>query len=240
MPYEKKWIAKQLKIYEIKYAEIYNEVYDHILAACDDKRHHGDARAILSLFQETMDQDIGSHAGIAQMTAEREDSLKTILKSSFNATFKSYLNSAKLTIPFGIACITYIMAEFSQLNVKWLVVMIVITSWSPNFYLLIVGTKNGYLRTIRSKRKTSLVNHLMFEMTRSTISIVYLIFFGIPSLSALLGTSNLTDPTTTNKLISFLGYPGLAILIALVTIYAFTFIKVAKTDYRQLIQQVLH
>ena len=72
MPYEKKWLANRLKIYRIKYAELYNEVYDHILSACDDKRRYGDSRPILSLFQETMDQDIGSHAGIAQMTSERE------------------------------------------------------------------------------------------------------------------------------------------------------------------------
>lgn len=52
MPYEKKWIAQRLRIYRIKYAEIYNEVYDHIVSACEDKRKHGDRRGILSLFKK--------------------------------------------------------------------------------------------------------------------------------------------------------------------------------------------
>lgn len=95
MPYEKKWIIQRLRIYRIKYAEIYNEVYDHIVSACENKRKHGDRRNILSLFQETMDQDIGSHGGIAQMTSERVYTFKTILRSSLMAELKTYLNFSK-------------------------------------------------------------------------------------------------------------------------------------------------
>lgn len=238
MPYEKKWIARRLRVYRIKYAEIYNEVYDHIVSACEDKRKDGDRRDILPLFQETMDRDIGSHAGIAQMTSERAYTLKTTLRSSLMVELKTYLNSVKLVIPFGIACLVYSGAVLVNLNTNWLVVLSILITFLPNLYLLVVGTKNGYLRTFRSRRKTALVNHLMFKMANTTVMGFHCGFFGISSLSAL-APIGLTGSNTAERLIGFLGYPGFAFIIAIATIYVLAFVKVARTDYRQLIQQVV-
>lgn len=48
MLYEKSWIGNRLKIYDIKYAEIYNEIYNYLVSACEHKRRSGDNRPILS------------------------------------------------------------------------------------------------------------------------------------------------------------------------------------------------
>ncbi len=237
LPYEHNWITNRLKIYRIKYAEIYNEVFDHILSACEDKRRHGDTRPILSLFQETMDQDIGSHQGIVQMTEDREYTLKKTLKVSLTTEFKSYFSSTKLLTPFGVACVVYFSAQLLQLNPNWLVIFSILLSWVPYFYLLVIGTKNGYLRTITSKRKTSLVNRLMFGISNTMFVGFYAGLFCMPSLTALFPIG-LSGSNTVKSLIHFLGHPGFALIIAVQEAYTLSFIKIANTDYRRLIQQL--
>lgn len=172
------------------------------------------------------------------MTSERVYTLKTTLRSSLMVELKTYLNSVKLIIPFSIACLIYWGALLFRPNPNWLVVVSFFVSWLPYLYLLAVGTKNGYLRTITSKRKTSLINRLMFRISNLTIVAFYFGFFGMPSFTALFPV-DITSSVTVKSLIDFLGYPGFAIIITAAAIYALAFIKVAKTEYRQLIKQVI-
>lgn len=78
----------------------------------------------------------------------------------------------------------------------------------------------------------------MFRISNPTIVTLYLGFFGMPSFTALFPI-DITSSVTAKSLIDFLGYPGFAIIIAAATIYTLSFIKVAKTDYRQLIKQIV-
>jgi len=78
----------------------------------------------------------------------------------------------------------------------------------------------------------------MFKMANTTVMGFYFGFFGISSLSAL-APIGLTGSNTAESLIGLLGYPGFAFIIAIATSYTLAFVKVAKTDYRQLIQQVI-
>ncbi|MBK1438814.1 hypothetical protein JHJ32_02340 [Parapedobacter sp. ISTM3] len=238
MPYEKRWIAKRLKIYSIKYAEIYNEVYDHMVSACEHKRQSGDNRPILSLFQEAMDQDIGSHKGIAWMTEDREALLKEHLLTALKQEFKSYFDSAKILWACAAYVAYFTAMQSLQLDLRWHLIVLAGVLALPFCYLLVVGTKNGYFRTITHKRKTSLVNTLMIRLTQPAALGFYAGFFSIPQLLTLFTSDSETGTQLTKGFVHFLGHPGMSVLITVALIYVASFVKIVNTDYRRLIAHV--
>ncbi|SFC82011.1 hypothetical protein SAMN05421747_1317 [Parapedobacter composti] len=237
MPYEKRWIAKRLKTYRIKYAEIYNEVYDHLVSACEYKRKSGDNRPILPLFEEIMKQDIGDQRGISDMTAERKQLLKTQLQTGLKATFNSYFNSGKSAVMAVVALAIYLFAKNAGLDPAWLMLAIMCLSLAPLFYFLGIGTGNGYFRTVTSRRKTSLVNTLMLHISFVPYSGIVSGFFSSAVFSTLFGNEP-AGSSLSRAIIQFLGHPGLSVILTLVIAYTVAFVKIANTDYKRLIAHV--
>ena len=235
--YEKRRIAKELKVFRIKYAEIYNEVYDHLVSACEFKRLSGDQRPIHTLFLETMEEDIGNHDGITRMTEERETWMKGHLTAAVRTEFKSYFTSSKGVIPVVIASVVYAFARWVAFNPSWLMATAIVLSLVPVGYLTLTGVRNGYLRTVASKRKTSLVNRLMFGLSLPRYLGAAIGVFSSATFSAVLGNAP-SGSRISNGIIQLLGYPGLAMVVTLVTVYVISYIKLANTDYKRLVRQV--
>lgn len=235
--YEKRRIAKDLKMFRIKYAEIYNEVYDHLVSACEFKRLSGDQRPIHTLFLETMEEDIGGHEGIVRITEERETWMKGHLTAAVRTEFKSHFNSSKGAIPIVIASVVYAFARWVEFNPSWLMAAAITLSLVPVGYLTITGVRNGYLRTVASKRKTSLVNRLMFGLSLPWYLGLTIGFFSSATFSALLGDAP-SGSRISNGIIQLLGYPGLTMVVTLMTVYVISYIKLTNTDYKRLIRQV--
>ena len=233
--FEKKWIAKRLQIYKIKYAEIYDEVYDHMLSACEAKRQQGDVRPILSLFQETMDQDLGSHRGLERMTETRVEELNTVLKRRLRDGYRSFLSGGRLGIALAVwAAATFLLAQ-TQLMLKYSMFVVLILSVFPLLYMAVFGMKNRYLRTIRSRRKTSLVNNLMFGL----LSWPLILMNGVIGL---LNTSDFLRGSDTyvsyGFLLGHLGAVGMGLLWTVILIYCKIVYDILHTTYRGLMQHL--
>ena len=151
--------------------------------------------------------------------------------------FISFFNTTKAIWIVSIALTTYILAYMLSVELKWLFLVSLVTTWIPYLYFLAIGTKYGYLRTIVSKRKTSLINKLMFENTNLPIFGFHIALFTIPQLSALFVGGSL-DYSIVKHITHFISYPGWSILMAVSIAYVASFVKVINTDYRRLIQQV--
>ncbi|SEK30374.1 hypothetical protein [Parapedobacter koreensis] len=239
MPYEQKWIAKRLKIYRIKYAELYNEIYDHLVSACEHKCRSGDNRPILSLFQETMDHDIGSHKGIARMTEERIALINSELRSVMKSHFIAYFASWKAAIPIGVFFISYFALSVLKPNLYWAYAATLMVLLLPFAYFALLGMQNRYFRTIRSRRKASLVNQTMFNLMGRPLSLFYAAFIGLPSLyDFFTGANSFYD--TARTLIGFMGTFGMSLLISAAVIITIAVIQVVNTDYRRLIRELSH
>ena len=73
------WINIWLKTCKIKFREVYEEVYDHIVSAIELKRSEGDERGLDVLFMEVVDADFGGIENIRWITTVRAKALKDAL-----------------------------------------------------------------------------------------------------------------------------------------------------------------
>jgi len=208
-----------------------------LVSACEFKHLSGDQRAIQMLFAETMKDDIGNREGITRITEDRETWMKGHLTAAIRAEFTSYFKSSKGIIPVVIASVVYAFARWVSLNPSWLMAAAIAFSLVPVCYLTRTGARNRYLRTVVSKRKTSLVNRLMFGLSLPRYSGLAIGFFSSAAFSALLGNAP-SGSRISNGIIQLLGYPGLTIVVTLVIVYVISYIKLANTDYKRLIRQV--
>jgi len=73
------WINAWLKTCKIKFREVYEEVYDHIVSAIEQKRSQGDERGVDVLFMEVVDADFCGVENIRWITTDRAKALKAAL-----------------------------------------------------------------------------------------------------------------------------------------------------------------
>jgi hypothetical protein len=86
------WVTKRMKVYDIKYQEIYNELFDHILTAIEAMRLADDDRDITIVFQEVVDSHFGGYLGIEDVAAKQEKTYTTHIRKSFSKIFWGYFN----------------------------------------------------------------------------------------------------------------------------------------------------
>lgn len=236
MPYEKEWVADRLRIYEIKYAEVYNEVYDHMLSAIAAKRADGDIRPILHIFQETMDQDFGSHKGLAEMTEERASLVSGILRDSLKAEFFKYYNSGKALWTMGVFVTAYLLVLWLEIPIVFIAVPAVLLSIFPVFYISFFGFSRRHLSGILSKRKRSMVNEHMLVISSSMLIILNGVLHALPMLiSWFVGD----DRFLLRGGIDVIGVFGMLVMTTLAWTYMKAVIKVANTDYKIMMKDVV-
>ncbi|SDD63717.1 hypothetical protein SAMN05216464_102138 [Mucilaginibacter pineti] len=151
------WINERMKIYDIKFQEIYNEILDHIITAIEEKRTNGDKRDILEVFQNVVDDHFGGYVGIENLSLEQEKIYLKSVKTAWMRSFKYYLNWPMLA--FTVAAV---LLSFQLPNVKFvrafLLVGIFLLAFSPMVYAQIALA--GKFRTIKGK-KSILKGHLL-------------------------------------------------------------------------------
>lgn len=234
--FEKRWISKRLEIYRIKYAEIYDEVYDHLLSACESKRQAGDTRPILSLFQETMDLDLGSHRGLQEMTENRTKELNGFLRRRFREEFRSFLSGRRLWIALAVWAVSFFILNQIQLPPRQGLVVMMCLSILPLIYMGIYGMQKRFFRTIRSRRKGSLVNNLMFSL----LSLPLLLMNGI------IGLFNMNDFLRDSEdmyfsfkgALQYLGVAGMSLIWTIMLIYCKIVVDMLHNTYRKLMMQL--
>lgn len=145
-PYEYRWIAKRPDGYGIRYAEIYDEVYDHVVSAAECQRRQGDMRSISTLFQETIGQDLGGKDGLARITAERKALLKSKLQGALRTALRPYFGSSKVFVFVGLGVLAYGVATLSDMTPHHLALGAFVVSVVPLLFLLGWGSGQGYFR----------------------------------------------------------------------------------------------
>ncbi len=235
--YEYNWIAKRLEAYRIKYAEVYNEVYDHVVSAVENKRQQGDKRDIFMLFQETIRQDFGGKDGLARMADDRADLLRGLLRKALKTELHMYFGSWKALVVAGLVVLVFGLAAIFGLTPHQLALAAFILSAVPLLFLLVLGARQGYFRHVGSRRKKSLVNRLMFSLSLPAYIGVYAGIF-LETIAKEVFVLPLPGTRLADGIIHALGVPGCSLLVAFVIIYALSFMQVARKDYRQMMGHV--
>lgn len=228
-PYDKEWVTDRLKIYKINYTEVYNEVYDHMLSAIAAKRAEGDTRPILHLFQETIDQDFGSHQGLAEMTKERVNWVSGMLRESLKAEIGSHFNSINMLWTIGIFLSVYGMYVALVIPVKYTILPLFFLCIALPVFFYLSGLPNPYLRRIGPKRKRSVVREQMTILTQNTVIAFNVLMFVAPTAYQMIAGGEHWDHV--RNAIAFMGYGGMAGLITMGFVYVKSVVKVARKDY---------
>ena len=94
------WINKRMDWYGIKYQEIYNEIFDHIVSAIELERADGDQRTIDIVFEKVTDRDFGGYLGVDKIVKTYERAYRSKIKKGMFVNFKYYLNWQTLLLVY--------------------------------------------------------------------------------------------------------------------------------------------
>lgn len=157
---EVNWVTDRMKIYDIKYQEIYDEVLDHILTAIEDRRTAGNVKEISVLFQNVVDEQFGGYAGIEALAQTQEKIHQRNIRTLFLDQLKTQFNWQTLLIATVLMAValkippTRPVHNFFVLTIFFLVVSPIIYAYS-----LLAGK----IKTIKGK-SSLFKGHLLTQM----------------------------------------------------------------------------
>lgn len=143
------WINDQMKTCKIRYQEIYDEIFDHILTAVEEKRKAGDDRTIQLVFQQVIDTHFGGYTGVERLAVEQVKIYCAKVKKLRIQSFKHYLSwpvLAFIVIAIGLS----LKIPNNKLIADVLKIVCTILAISPCVYAMTV--LSGKLKTIKGKK----------------------------------------------------------------------------------------
>lgn len=228
LPYEIDWVKHRLRIYHMDYAEVYDEVYDHMLSAIEEKRRKGDTREILSLFQEVMDDDIGSHKGIAAMQENMVASVGGYLSGALKRHFIDYFKSRQAVWALLLFALIYLSSQVVGAQKAFFLISLGGVVFGPTIHLMIRSWKR--LHRLGDKRKPSLVVSSMFQSSALIVPWVTFLLLSLPGFVSLFTENEVSK----DMVLVFLGPFGLSVVLTLAVLYWQSFAKVLHTDYKKM------
>ena len=158
-PTELQWVTERMKIYDIKYQEIYYEILDHILTAVETKRDNGDIRDISVVFQDVVDADFGGYAGIENLALEQGKSYRKYVGSTFLKIFRGNLSDwrvwAFILVVFALA---YKLPDTKVMHVVFFVVILLL-AFTPLLYAFTLISRS--VKTAVKGKRSLLKRHVM-------------------------------------------------------------------------------
>ncbi|WP_184542633.1 hypothetical protein [Mucilaginibacter sp. FT3.2] len=146
---ELKWIDEQMKIYDIKYQEIYNEILDHIITAIEEKRKGGDEQGINGLFQQVVDEHFGGFFGVEKLAARQKDIYLQGVRRLWSKCFRYYINWQMLVFTLAAILISFKLPDVKAVRAALLVACILL-AFSPLLHTHF--SLSGKIKTIKGKQ----------------------------------------------------------------------------------------
>lgn len=172
------YIHTRMKNYEIKYQEIYNELFDHIVTAIEEKRAEGDTRSMEKMYTEVTDNQFGGYYGIERVAKSHEDGYKKKVMKLVWGNFRHYLNYQSLIFTAALIGISFTLPP-TKLTAFIIAIMIIVVAIHSSAYAYIK------LRRIKpSKGKTSLVYSHTIAQANLPMMFLYTLLW-LPRLPAL-------------------------------------------------------
>ncbi|MDB5117438.1 MAG: hypothetical protein JWQ79_2930 [Mucilaginibacter sp.] len=170
------WVKERMKIYVIKYQEIYDEVLDHIISAIEEQRLAGNNKDIQILFQEVVDKHFNGYVGIEALALSEEKIFQKNIRDTFYKRFKQYFNWQLLFISIVLLALAYKLPNAKPVHVFFILGMMLL-GCTPIIYAYVMLT--GKIKTIKGKYSL-LVTQLRSQMLLP-LSIFQAAFF-LPNL----------------------------------------------------------
>ena len=160
LPEEIAWVKERMKIYDIKYQEIYDELLDHILTAIEERRLAGNNKDIQVLFQHVVDEHFGGYSGIEALALNEEKLLRKGMRDAFFKKLKHHFNWAALVISLVLVVVAFKIPNVKLIH-RVFAVAVFLLAGSPVIYAYILIS--GKIKTIRGKQSL-LKTHLLSQV----------------------------------------------------------------------------
>lgn len=134
------WIIKRIDWYEIKYQEIYDELFDHIVTAIETERENGNSRPIESVFQNVVDRDFNGYLGIDKIIADQKKAHRNKIQNQLMAAQKSMLNYKSFVLLGLLLVLGYYLPENGSLKILLFVIGFIIAIY-PAIYAAVIFRK---------------------------------------------------------------------------------------------------
>ena len=136
-PEELQWVTERMKIYDIKYQEIYYEVLDHIITAIELKRDLADKREISIVFQDVVDTDFGGYLGIEELALKQQKIYTKYIGRRFNTIFCGYFNLKLLAFTIVVSGLAYTLPNNKPMYAVFFIAIFLL-AFSPLIYAFIL------------------------------------------------------------------------------------------------------
>ena len=160
------WVHNRMNWYDIKYQEIYNELFDHITTAIEEKKQTGDTRSLETIFHDVVDTDFGGYLGIEKVAQSHESGYKSKVKKMMWSNFRHYINFRSFAFTLALMLISFTF-PLNKMTFVILGSMILVATIFPSVFSYIK------LRPIkRSQDKTSLVySHIITQSNLPAVAL---------------------------------------------------------------------
>ncbi|MBD1392518.1 hypothetical protein [Mucilaginibacter glaciei] len=157
---ETQWVADRMKMYDIKYQEIYYEILDHILTAIELKRGNGDNREIAVVFQDVVDTDFGGYMGIETLAIQQEQIYRKFVGGTSSKILGKNLSDWRIwAFTLLASALAYKLPDTKTMHGVFFVVILLL-AFTPLIYTFTLISSN--VKTIKGKQSL-LKAHLMSQ-----------------------------------------------------------------------------
>ena len=213
-------IHERMKEYDIKYREIYDELFDHISSAIEEKQNAGDSRNLSVIFDEVIATHFGGYLGIGKLAITQERDYRRKVRKRIWANFMYYVNFKSLVFTILIMLMS-LMLPTGKLTFGVIGGLLIVAAFAPSAYV--------YFKLKRIKRpgeKKSLVYIETIRRANLPTLIIYCAI-GFPQLPyQILGEE---PPFKLYNIPPVI----LAFVLALMLIYNFSYVRLCKQELEQ-------
>jgi len=147
---ETDWVTERLKVYTIKYQEIYYEILDHILTAIEAKRCNGDNREIAVIFQNVVDSDFGGYVGIENLALQQEKIYRKYAGGVFTKILRGNLSDWRIwTFTLVSSALAYQLPDTRVMHAVFFVIILLL-AFTPVIYAFALISRS--VKTIKGKQ----------------------------------------------------------------------------------------
>lgn len=224
--WEMDYIHNRMKNYEIKFQEIYNELFDHIVTAIEERRAAGSTDSVEQMYEEVVNTQFRGFYGVAneieELAKSHENAYRSKVRKMIWANYRYYLNFKTLLFTIVLIVLSFELPHNKSTSLVLVIAIFVAALFSTVFAYV-------ELRSIKPSRgKTSLVYAHTLILANFPLVLLNCALW-LPQLPY-----ELMDKDPGFKLVN-IPLPVLALVLALILIYNLSCVRLCRQELEQFV-----
>jgi len=220
--WEMDYIHNRMKTYDIKFQEIYNELFDHIVTAIEERRETYDSGSLEQMYADIVKIQFGGYSGIEKIARLHEAGYRAKVRKMILANFRYYINLRSLVLIIVLMCIGFSLPHTNLITGIFFIAIFAAAAYSSLYAYI-------KLRAIKPKGgKVSLVYSYIGGQAN----------FPLIFLNALLWVPQLPNIFSEHykfKLTNVYYPVVLALMLAFMIIYSLSCIRLCRQELKQIV-----